>query len=264
VVVDFFVAGVQKGGTTALDALLRRAGVAMALQKETHFFDDDGRDWTAPDYGELHKYFTPIGCAPRGEATPIYSYWPNALERIAGYNPNAKIIFCLRHPSLRAHSQWRMETARGFEYLPFPKAIREAGRQRVRSSEGGVHRNFSYVERGFYSGQARRAISLFGWKHVLFIRTDVLWEAPSAVLSDVCKFLAIPHFARTHRSEYCVPVDARALGSIPWSDRRYLDELYKAEIQETAAVTGLDLNDWLHESYREPMPSKFSEHSAEN
>lgn len=46
--VDFFIAGVQKGGTTALDAMLRaHPALQMAARKEVHFFDKDGLDRTA-------------------------------------------------------------------------------------------------------------------------------------------------------------------------------------------------------------------------
>ena len=40
--VDFVIGGVQKGGTTALDKILRRhPDIAMAREKEPHMFDDD-------------------------------------------------------------------------------------------------------------------------------------------------------------------------------------------------------------------------------
>ncbi|MCA0448534.1 MAG: sulfotransferase, partial [Proteobacteria bacterium] len=39
--VDFFIAGVQKGGTTALDHYLRdHPAIQMASVKEVHAFDD--------------------------------------------------------------------------------------------------------------------------------------------------------------------------------------------------------------------------------
>ncbi len=57
--VRFLVAGVQKGGTTALFSYLDDLGsVQMAPVKEIHFFDDEtGVDWSRPDYGPLHAAF---------------------------------------------------------------------------------------------------------------------------------------------------------------------------------------------------------------
>lgn len=141
--VEFFVAGVQKGGTTALDAMLRQhPEIAMAREKEVHFFDDESIDWSAPDYGRLHAAYDAGERRLRGEATPIYTYWPNALERLRAYNPAAKIIVGLRHPAFRALSHWRMETARGVEAFSFSEAIR-TGRGRVAAAPNGVHREFS-------------------------------------------------------------------------------------------------------------------------
>ena len=100
--VDFFIAGVQKGGTTALDYFLRQhPSVEMAGRKEVHFFDDEALDWSRPDYELLHRFFAwERDNVLRGEATPIYSYWPGSIERIHRYNPKAKIVVGLRHPSL--------------------------------------------------------------------------------------------------------------------------------------------------------------------
>ncbi|MCR5877530.1 sulfotransferase domain-containing protein [Phenylobacterium sp. J367] len=113
--VDFIIAGVQKGGTTALfDYLSDEPRIALPRVKEVHFFDDEGQDWAQPDYGAYHAHWdAPPDGRPRGEATPIYVYWPNSLERIAAYNPAMKLIVLLRDPVQRAWSHWRMEYARG-------------------------------------------------------------------------------------------------------------------------------------------------------
>jgi hypothetical protein len=79
--VSFIIAGVQKGGTTALfDYLSDEPGLALSRVKEVHFFDDETLDWSRPDYGAYHAQFGPPDNRPRGEATPIYLYWPNSLS----------------------------------------------------------------------------------------------------------------------------------------------------------------------------------------
>ena len=126
----FFIAGAQKSGTTALDRFLRRnPAVQMATPKELHFFDDDRLDWSRPDYNRLHRSFQP-GDPHRvkGEATPAYLYWPPALERIRTYNPEARIIVSLRHPTFRAFSHWRMASQRGREALSFAASISSSAR----------------------------------------------------------------------------------------------------------------------------------------
>ena len=245
--VDFFIVGVQKGGTTALDRVLRDSpGVQMPDRKEIHFFDDERRDWSKPDYRDLHRRFDwTVAGVRRGEATPIYSYWPGALERLADYNPDARIVLSLRHPAFRAHSHWRMEAKRGDETLSFGAAIR-GGRERV----GARHRVFSYVERGFYAPQIRRIQALFDRVHV--IRCDRMWSDFRPTLRGLCAFLGAPSHPRERR--YVAPVETRSMAPIRREDLDHLSDLYAEDIRETAALTGLDLDDRLDRDYAEPMP----------
>lgn len=56
--VGFFVVGVQKAGANALHGVLsRNSGICMPVGKELHFFDDETRDWSAPEYDHLHAAF---------------------------------------------------------------------------------------------------------------------------------------------------------------------------------------------------------------
>src|SRR3978361_174698 len=142
--VAFIVAGVQKGGTTALfDYLGDEPGVSLSRVKEVHFFDDESQAWPRQDYGAYHANFASPDGRPRGEAAPIYLYWPHSLEPTAAYTPAMKLIVMLRDPVARAWSHWKMEYARGVETQPFAWCIRE-GRQRLFETQPwGVHREFS-------------------------------------------------------------------------------------------------------------------------
>ena len=254
--VQFFIAGVQKGGTTALDSILRgHPSVQMARVKEVHHFDDEAIDWSAPDHSRLHAAFDwDAAGVVRGEATPVTIYWPNALERLRRYHPLAKLIIGLRHPTFRAFSHWRMETKRGWDTLPFPQAVETEGRQRVRDAPGGVHRVFSYVERGLYAEQVERLLTLFPRPQVLFFRTDRLWLEPGQVLDAVQDLIGVERRLAAPR-RYVVPLDSSDLGPIPADSRLMLDQVFAADIRRTAALTGLDLGDWLRPEYREPMPT---------
>jgi hypothetical protein len=196
--VNFIIAGVQKGATTALyDYLADYPDVVLSGVKEVHFFDDEAQDWRAPDYGAYHARFDGHGQGPCGEATPIYLYWPNALERIRAYNPAMRLIVSLRDPVERAWSHWRMEYARGAELEPFAWCIRD-GRQRLfdagpfDAGPWGCHREFSYVERGFYGEQLERLFGLFPRDQVLILRAEDLRADPSTVLSRARRFLGLP------------------------------------------------------------------------
>jgi hypothetical protein len=250
---NFFIVGTQKGGTTALDTYLRLSRhVQMPKVKEIHFFDNETIDWRRPDYQVLCDQFSWTAGSPpcRGEATPIYSYWPNALERLQHYNPRAKLIVCLRQPAFRAYSHWRMETRRGLETLSFEEAIADVGRRRVRASKGGVHRVFSYVERGFYAPQIARLQRLFPRDQLLFLRTDELWDDPVRVIRRVHAFLGVPPPHSVERN-YVTPHDTSDLGDIPERSLLTLNALYADDVERTSKLIGIDLDDWLAADYRD-------------
>lgn len=249
--VDFFIAGAQKAGTTALwQSLRRHNALQLPDVKEVHFFDNEDVNWAKPDYMPLHKHFD---AAPkiRGDATPVYIYWPNALERLRAYNPAAKIIVALRHPAFRAFSHWRMEIERKFETLAFSAAIRE-GRARVREAPDGVHRHFSYVERGYYDEQIARLLALFPREQTHFIRTDDLFAQSEEMLASVERFLGVSHQPMPSVG-YVVPNQSDNSEPISPQDRALLDAAYSPRYDTIERLTGLDLSDWRDPAYAEPM-----------
>lgn len=250
---DFFVIGAQKAGTTALDRMLRQhPALMMARTKETHFFDRAEKDWAGSDYSDFHQQFDWRRPAVRGEATPIYLYWPDAIERLWTYNSSAKLIVGLRHPVFRAFSHWRMEVSRGAETLDFSSAIRE-GRQRVRDAAGGVHRIYSYVERGFYGDQLERLFRYFDHDQVCCYRTDELYACPERVLARLWGFLRVEAPARAIGSEYVAPLVNRVSSALCSADRSYLESIYAGQYARVEALSGVDLSDWRHPDYAEPM-----------
>jgi len=254
---NFFIIGTQKGGTTALDSFLRQhPGLQLSRVKEVHHFDDEARvDWLSPNHDQLHAQFEwSAESVLRGEATPIYIYWPQSLPRLQRYNPEAKLIVGLRHPVFRAFSHWRMEKKRGKEKLSFGDAISPAGRQRVSSAPGGVHRVYSYVERGFYAEQIERLLGLFPREQVYFFRADQLWNDPASTLAAIEKFLGVEErLGETARTEYTVPVDSSDLGDVPDKARASLQSEFAEDIVKSAQLSGVDLSDWSRPDYREPM-----------
>lgn len=238
--VTFLIAGVQKGGTTALFAYLGDyPDVALSVEKEAHFFDDDTRDWSNPDYADYHAQFADPAGRPCGEATPIYSYWPGALERIAAYNPAMKLILVLRDPVERAWSHWRMEYARGAETEPFAWCIRQ-GRQRLfAANPWGHHREFSYVERGFYGEQLERIFALFPRDQVLVLKSDDLRGSPAQVLDAVRTFLGLAAAPAPAPREVHVGREMDYPSDLSPDDASFLREVYAADDQRLAALTGI-------------------------
>lgn len=238
--VSFLIAGVQKGGTTALfDYLGDYPDIALPAEKELHFFDDEAQDWARPDYGAYHGRFPVPAGRPCGEATPIYGYWPNSLERIAAYNPEMKLIMVMRDPAQRAWSHWRMEYARGAETHPFAWCIRE-GRQRLFAAEPwGHHREFSYVERGFYGEQVERLLALFPRDQLLFLKSDDLRADPTRPLAQVRAFLGLPRAATPAAREVHVGQDIAYPSKLEAADVEHLRRTYARDAERLADLTGI-------------------------
>jgi hypothetical protein len=238
--VSFLIAGVQKGGTTALyDYLADYDDVALSTPKEVHFFDDERQDWARPDYAAYHAHFPEADARPCGEATPIYSYWPGSLERIVAYNRAMKLILVLRDPVARAWSHWRMEYARGAEREPFAWCIRQ-GRQRLFDAEPwGHHREFSYVERGFYGEQAERLFGLFPREQVLILRAEDLRAGPAEPLATVRRFLGVPPREPPVPREVHVGREMDYGSALTVEDEAWLRRIYARDQARLRELTGI-------------------------
>lgn len=238
--VAFIVAGVQKAGTTALfDYLGESHDLALSRVKEAHFFDDDAQDWARPDYAAYHANFPPFDGRPRGEATPSYLYWPHSLERMAAYNPALRLVVVLRDPVARAWSHWKMEYARGAESRPFAWCVRE-GRQRLFDAEPwGFHREFSYVERGFYAEQVAHALTLFARDQLLVLRSEDLRRSPGASLDQVRRFLGLAEVPAPAPREVHVGREMDYGSELTPEDAAFLRTVYARDAERLADLTGV-------------------------
>ncbi len=249
---NLFIVGAQKAGTTALHSYLsRHPDIQMSTRKELHFFDNERLDWSNPNYSLFESSFPETGRVVRGEATPIYLYWPNSIERLKAYDPSARLIVMLRHPTFRAFSHWKMETVRGVESLSFDEAISDVGRERVRNAPLGVHRNFSYVERGFYASQIERLLKIFPRNQILFICTDDLWIETGNTIEKIEEFLCLDKRISA-KKEYIILASTKIPEDLSLRSREYLDELYAPQIRSASTLSGLDLSQWLSPTYQEP------------
>ena len=234
---SFLIIGVQKGGTTALHHYLSQdPAIALATVKETHFFDDERQDWARPDYDAYHALFPDPAGRPCGEATPIYSYWPGCLMRIAAYNPAMRLVLLLRDPVERAWSHWRMEFARGAETQPFAWCVREGRKRLHEPGANGSHRVYSYVERGFYADQLERIHQLFPRDQLLVLRSDDLKLRPGPTLSQVRAFIGAPPGAEP--TARLVHVGRRFEGGLTQSDIDHLRAIYAEDDRRLAALAG--------------------------
>jgi hypothetical protein len=189
---NFFICGAAKAGTTTLYELLRQhPEVYLPAVKEPHFFDRDTEFAKGlAHYDARHYGAAAAGRKARGDATPAYlgfAEW--VAPRIAETFPRGglKFIVSLRDPVARAYSHYRHRVRNGRELESFADALAaEADRLADNPREW-----CGYFQDGLYSGFLEVFFRHFGRESVLILRFDDLIRDHSAVLRDVCAFLAI-------------------------------------------------------------------------
>ena len=239
-----FLAGVQKGGTTSLFAhLARHPQLAPPGRKETHFFDDETQDWQSPDYQHFHDWFASDSAGLlRFDATPIYSFWAPALDRIRTYNPDARLVLLFRDPVARAVSHWRMERERGTEQLSFADAVRAEPQRLAAAMWSRAWREHSYVTRGRYGEQLARIVSRFPRDQLLLLRSDAFYRDQRATLARIADFLEIspfPDLPAMHALEGRHPEHANK------AEQDAIRALLADDMHCFASLSGLDVADWL-------------------
>ena len=103
--INTFIIGVQKAGTTALYSFLKQhPDITFGHRKELHIFDNETIEWsylydpkTKNKFAETltQTRFPNRNTAIICDATPSYICIKQSIERIHLYNPQAKIIMLL-------------------------------------------------------------------------------------------------------------------------------------------------------------------------
>lgn len=119
---NFIGIGAQRAGTTWLYENLRgHPDIFLPSKKELRFFNfgyDEGLD-------AYHSHFSAVTDETAvGEITPGYYWNKAALERIADYAPDMRLIFILRSPVERAFSQFELYRDE-FKGASFSTALRD-------------------------------------------------------------------------------------------------------------------------------------------
>lgn len=171
--------GVQKAATSWLFRCLTqhpelRGSKLEGGDKELNFFNryhEYGYDWYESRFE--------VGAWKNVEFSVLYFHDRNVPERIRAYNPDARLLLCLRNPVERAISQYRHEIRHGrIDYKP-----------------GGfwdaVARNPSYVEQGLYASHLERWLEYFDPGRILALDYDEIRRKPEEVLQSTFHFLGV-------------------------------------------------------------------------
>jgi hypothetical protein len=240
---DFIVPGAQKSGTTALHYFLsRHPQIALPDRQELHFFDNEAFFSRALiDYEVLNRHFRPIGSSTiAGEVTPSYLYWKPAIERIRHYNPQIKFVILLRNPIDRAFAHWNMQRFKGRESLDFLDALKEEPR-RIAQSLSIESRRFAYVDRGFYFGQLDHVFKFFPRERAHIVKFEDFRDRKQETLDSIFDFLGVKRLRNIHDKDRNVVPYERAMTA---EERKYLMEVFGAEIRKLEQMLAWDLSDW--------------------
>lgn len=207
---DFLIIGAQKGGgTTALyDMLVQHPSLVGSIKKEVHYFDND--EWYGnSDLKSYSKQFPRIKKRASKllfEATPIYCFHPEAIQRIARDLPGVKLVFLLREPASRALSAWSMyhhafETGK-FSHLWDPRPFEQAIEEGFKAFDTWSYPDdrISYVRRGIYWQQYERILEHFPKERVLLLDSHDMKARTQANMDTLTDFLSIERYAFTRQS----------------------------------------------------------------
>ena len=189
---DFLIIGAMKCATSTVTRYLEEHPATFVPPRtEPRFFSDDeawGRGPAA--YEALFD-----GQAGRlvGEGSNDYTFgamYPDAPARMAGYVPDAKLIYVVRHPLDRIRSAWVQNRADSGDAVPatLDAAVREMPER--------------YVDPSLYHRQVARYREHFAREQLFVGFTEDLRRDPVAFFASLCGFLGIePSAASEARHE---------------------------------------------------------------
>lgn len=203
---DFYILGVEKGGTSSLyNYLVQHPFIHSAVTKEINFINkyyDRGTNWYRVcfpfnfqkfiDKHFLRKNFI------TGEASVRYFDYPHSPERIKKLTPNAKFILLLRNPIDRAYSEYSMTARWGVEKLSFEEAINIEKERTTKEYEKMIndqnyyHENYfrhAYLKRGIYIDLLKRWLEYFPREQFYIAKSEDFFENPSVIYNKILKFL---------------------------------------------------------------------------
>ncbi len=174
------IIGAMKCATTTLHHHLgAHRSICTAAGKELDYFSRDelwdrGPEWYLaqfPDPGDEQVLL---------DSSPNYTkrqHWPDTAARLAGANPDARLIYLVREPIARTRSAYLHELAAGREHRD-PRTVLTD------------HTN-AITQTSRYAWQLEPFLAEFGPDQVCVVRFDHLVAEPVATLELVLEFLGL-------------------------------------------------------------------------
>ena len=183
-----FIIGAQKSGTTSLASLLgHNPMVCVSEPKEPNYYSinyEKGAEWYKNCFQRSDKVLV--------DASTTYTMCPltkdslnlkdgrdkllDVPHRIYSDNPNARIIYIIRHPVGRMYSNYWHNMKYGYENKPFEQAIKD---------------DPLYVEMSFYYLQLEKYLDFFKKEQILVLKFEDLVKNQLTILNECERFISV-------------------------------------------------------------------------
>ena len=194
--INTFIVGAQKAGTSSLYDWLGQHPAIWAPPeiKDYHFFTENQLYQEGEDH--INNFYKQQNASINLYASVNYLYFYDvAAKRIYDYNPNAKIIICLRNPVDRAVSAYKYVYRVMRETYSFDEAISREIQNNLKKEERA---DKTYIEHGKYLEQIRGYLHYFNKKQIHFVFFEELVDPDKQdeVMKNILLFLGLdPHFS---------------------------------------------------------------------
>ena len=236
---DFLCIGAQKSGTTLLYEHLKNINeLYLPERKELHHYDSDINFYKGKEF--YFDFFKSANTNQlKGEITPAYLYFdfvPRRIKETVG--KNLKFIILLRNPIDRAYSQYNMSKLKqGHEHLSFEEAlIYEPYRLKTIESK----RNFSYLDRGFYSKQILNYYKYFNKKQFKIILYESFVKEQNKYVNEILDFLCLNKQVDIENKI----IFENNYPPMKSSTRKLLEQIYMDEMNYLENIIDIDLSIW--------------------
>ncbi len=198
---NFFIVGAPKCGTTSLHYYLQQhPNIFMSNYNEPHYFGKDLNKLNNVHITEKNKYMNLFSNVKNeiiiGEKSPYYLFSSLAPLEINKFNPNAKIVIMLRHPTdmiYSMHSQYYYsgnESERSFSKALVLENERKQGKS--------IPKNTDLIEKLLYKtyvyklpSQIKVYLDVFKKENIEFILLEELINITDQTYNKLLRFLGL-------------------------------------------------------------------------
>ena len=111
----------------------------------------------------------------------------------------------------------------------------------MRGTNAKFERRFAYIDRGFYSVQLDRVFKFFPREQVRIVKFENFRDRKQETLDEIFEFLGVKPLRRVRDKDRNIVPYERAMTS---DERKYLAEIFSAEIMKLEQMLGWDCSDW--------------------